>query len=80
MARKWKVRVEAEASFSEKPEPQLHTLRIEGLTQAQIAFIRCMLQCDYEVDPVADLGFKSRDGDLQSFRHNVAVELEKRGF
>lgn len=80
MARKWKVTVEENPSFSTKPEPLLHTLRIEGLTQAQVAFIRCMLQSDCDVDPVEDLGFKRKDGNLQMFALNVATYLEKKGY
>lgn len=82
MARKWKVNVEEEVCFStaDKSPKETFTLKIEGLTQAQIAMIRCMLEIDYEVDPVADWGFKRKDGDLQKFRLDLAGELERKGF
>jgi hypothetical protein len=73
------VRAKVEHSFPPPKEEQF-TLEITGLTQAQIAFIRCMLEIDYEVDPVADWGFKRKDGDLQNFRLQVATEIEKKGF
>jgi hypothetical protein len=80
MARKWKVVVDPVPSVSSKPESQLHDLRIEGLTDAQISFIRCMLDMDFEVDPVADWGFKKSDGDLQEFRMDLATELAVKRF
>lgn len=77
MARKWRVEVEKLASSDDVDG---HTLAITGLKKAQVEFIRCMLQADYEVDPVQDWGFKKKDGDLQTFRITVASEIEKAGF
>ena len=77
MTRKWKVQI-AEAVST--PVVDEITLTITGLKKAQVEFIRCMLQADFEVDPVQDWGFKKKDGDLQSFRMSVADAIEKRGF
>ncbi len=80
MTRRWKVKILPEASFSSKPEPELFLLHIESLTKAQMEMIRCMLEIDYEIDPVADWGFKKKDGDLQNFRMQVGAEISKKGF
>jgi hypothetical protein len=57
-----------------------HTLKISNLSEAQVAFLRCRLQEDSEIDPVGDWGFKKKDGDLQTFGRGVANEIEKQGF
>ena len=57
-----------------------HTLRISNLSEAQVTFLRCMLQEDSEIDPVEDWGFKKKDGDLQTFGRGLANEIERQGY
>jgi len=79
MARRPKWAVSVTETVSSDPLDEV-TLTITGLKKAQLAFIRCMLQADYEVDPVEEWGFKKKDGDLQSFLLDVATSIEQRGY
>jgi hypothetical protein len=84
MARKPKWRVEVcknpGVNLATGKDLSTLTLKLHDLSEAQVAFIRCMLQTDLEVDPVEDWGFKKKDGDLQTFRMDVAAEIERQGF
>lgn len=79
MLRRWKVAIEKTFSPDHK-DPQLYELRLERLTEAQLSFLRTFLEADMEVDPIGDWGFAKEDGDLQAFRMNVSIEIQKKGF
>jgi len=76
---RYTIKATEEVSHPPLKEAQF-TLEISGLTDAQITFMRCMLEIDYEVDPVKDWGFKRSDGNLNSFRMKLANKLEQGGF
>lgn len=70
----WKVEI------TDQPD-DLRTLTISGLTRPQVEMIRCMLQIDYEVDPVEDWGLEEEvEGHLQGFRLDLADAIEGKGY
>lgn len=77
MADDWKVEIVVTAAEGYSAE---QSIKISGLTKVQLTFIRCMLQADLELDPVEELGFEKKDGNLEGFRFSLASVIENLGY